>query len=190
VIAFSVAGSGVATSSFVGVESPLSEGGMWDSPGTWGDLRKANGAYAVDVFDQARLVRPVLGADQYAEITYDQDPGSSSWVGVTTRVPGASDGSGYLAIAYAGGVRLYRTDDTGSLNFTLLATANAAIGTAPRRLRLESQGSSHRVYYNGVQLISLSETRYGSGQPGMAASVFGGPTVKILTFEAGSLSGR
>ena len=49
----------------------------------------------------------MLGADQFAEITYDQDPGANSWVGVMTRVQGASNGSGYLAIAYAGQVRLY-----------------------------------------------------------------------------------
>ena len=57
-----------------------------------------------------RLVTPA-SADQYSEITYDQDPGSASWVGVTTRIQGAGNGSGYLAIVYAGEVRLYRTDD-------------------------------------------------------------------------------
>ena len=61
---------------------------------------------------------PAVGPNQYAEITYDQNPGSASWVGVTTRTQGAGNGSGYLAIVYAGEVRLYRTDDTGSLNFT------------------------------------------------------------------------
>ena len=80
-ISFSVAGGKEASSSFAGVENPLSEGGMWDTPGSWGALRKNNGAYAVDLLDGARLVQPVLGADQYAEITYDQDPGASSWVG-------------------------------------------------------------------------------------------------------------
>ena len=58
---------------------------------------------------------------------------------------------------------------------------------APRRLRLESQGASHRVYFNGVQLINASETLYPTGQPGIAAAVFGGPTVKILSFEGGSI---
>ncbi len=189
VIAFSVTNSDAASSSFSGVENPLSEGGMWDSPGAWGDLRKNNGAYAVDLLDGARLLRPTLSADQYVEITYDQDPGSSAWPGVMTRIQGAANGSGYLAIAYAGQVRLYRSDDTGSLNFTLLASANASVGTAPRRLRLESQGSTHRVYFNGVQLISYNNTRYTSGQPGVTAAIFGGPTVKVLTFAAGNLGG-
>ncbi len=187
VIHFSVAGGQAASSNFLGVESPLREGGMWDTPGSWGALRKNDGAYAVDLLDGARLVQPVLGADQFAEITYDQDPGASSWVGVMTRVQGASNGSGYLAIAYAGQVRLYRTDDTGGLNFSLLASANASVGTAPRGLRMESEGSTHRVYFNGVLLINFNDARYTIGQPGIAAAIFGGPTMKILTFAAGSV---
>ncbi len=189
VIAFTVTSSGATTSSFTGVEIPLSEGGMWDSPGAWGDLRKNNGAYAVDLLDGGRLVTPTLGANQYSEITYDQDPGTAAWPGVMTRVQSAGNGSGYLAIAYNGQVQLYRTDDSGSLNFTLLAAANATLGTAPRRLRLESQGSTHKVYFNGVQLITFSETRYTSGQVGITAAIFGGPTVKILTFAGGNLTG-
>ena len=190
VIAFSVGSSSATTSTFVGTESVLNEGGMWDSPGAWADLQKDNGAFATGLNAQARLVTPAVGADQYAEITYDQDPGcGQSWVGVATRIQGASNGSGYLAIAYAGEVRLYRTDDAGGLNFTLLASASAAIGTAPRRLRLESEGNTHRVYFNGVLMIThvATGTIYATGQPGIAASVFGGPQVKILSFEGGSL---
>jgi hypothetical protein len=189
VVAFSVAGSSATTSNFAGAEGPLVEGGMWDSPGAWADLHKNDGAYAVGLNAQGRLVTPAMGAAQYSEITYDRDPGSSSWVGVATRVQSGGNGSGYLAIAYAGEVRLYRTDDSGSLNFTMLASASADLGSAPRRLRLESEGNTHRVYLNGTQMISHSATGtvYSSGQPGIAASVFGGPQVKILSFEGGNL---
>jgi hypothetical protein len=189
-IGFSVDGLPTAiTSSFLGIENPLSEGGMWDVPGTWAALQKNDGAYTTGLNAGARLVTPALGPDQYAEITYDQDPGASSWVGVTTRTQGAGNGSGYLAIAYAGEVQLYRTDDSGGLAFTLLASASASLGTAPRRLRLESQGDNHKVYFNGNLLINhdASGTLYINGQPGIAASVYGGPQVKILTFEGGNL---
>ena len=191
VIAFFVASASATTSTFAATESPLSEGGRWDSPGAWADLRTSNGAFAVGLNALGRLATPAVGADQYSEITYDQDPGTASWVGVATRIQGASNGSGYLAIAYAGEVRLYRADDNGSLSFTLLASASAAIGNAPRRLRLESEGNVHRVYFNGTQMIvhAASGTIYASGQPGIAASVFGGPQVKILSFEGGSLGG-
>lgn len=80
-------------------------------------------------------------------------------------------------------------DDTGSLNFTQLASASASIGSARRRLRLESRGNNHKVFYNGVQLINhnATGTLYGSGQPAVAASLFGGPRVKILSFAGGEL---
>ena len=189
-IAFSVASPSATISNFIGAESPLSEGGRWDSAGNWADLRKDNGAYAVGVNALGRLVMPAQAAEQYAEISYDRDPGSSSWVGVMTRIQGPGNGSGYLAIAYAGEVRLYRVDDGGGLSFAFLASASAAVGSAPRRLRLQSVANTHRVYFNGLQVINHTATDalYTDGQPGMAASVFGGPQVRILSFESGNVS--
>jgi hypothetical protein len=190
-ITFSVASAGTttATSSFTGVESPLSENGMWATTGSWGSLSKNNGAYTTTLTSAARLANPVVGPDEFAEITYDQDPGSAAWPAVMTRIQGATNGSGYLAIAYNSEVILYQTDDNGSLNFTWLAAADATLSTAPRRLRLESQGNVHRVYFNGTLLITYTDTSnaYPAGTPGIAAAIFGGPTVHILTFSGGSL---
>jgi hypothetical protein len=189
-ISFSVSASGgtggTASSNFAGAEDPLSENGMWQKPGSWCSLKKNNGVYTTGTNCGARLVTPILSGDQYGEITYDQDPGTASWAGVMTRVQGTGNGSGYLAIAYAGQVRLYRSDDTGSLNFSLLASANTNVGPAPRRLRLESQGTTHRVYFNGVLMLSITDGRYTTGQPGIADAVFGGPIVKTLSFSAGT----
>lgn len=179
---------GIASSTFSGVEDPLSESGLWDKPGSWTALKKNNGAYTTQTTSAARLVTPLTGADQYAEITYDQDPGSSSWPGVMTRVQGAANGSGYLAIAYAGQVILYRAVDTGYISFTQLASATAPVATAPRRLRLESQGTTHRVYFNGVLMLTFTDSTYATGQPGIADAIFGGPTVKILSFTGGILT--
>jgi hypothetical protein len=195
VISFAVAaasgGTGTTTSSaFVGVESPLSENGSWGTTGSWAPLAKNNGAFTTSTNAAARLVTPLVNADQYAEITYDQDPGSGSWVGVMTRIQGPANGSGYLAIAYAGQVRLYRCDDNGSLNFPLLAAANVDVSATPRKLHLESQGTTHRIYFNGVLMLSYTDTKYSSGQPGIAESVFGGPTVRILSFSGGTLTGN
>jgi len=178
-----------ASSSFVGVESPLSEGGVWDTPGAWGSMAKSNGAYGNGT-DMARLTTPLVSADQFSEITFDQNLGSSSWVGVTTRVQGTKNGSCYLAIAYAGQVLLYRVDDSGSLSWTQLASATVDITVVPRRLRLESQGANHRVYFNGVLLINYtaSGTVYTTGQPGIAESVSTASAAKILSFTGGSLA--
>ncbi len=194
-IAFAVASNSISgntgTSTFSGVEDPLSENGMWGPAGSWARLKKNNGAYTTSTTSAARLVSPILSADQFAEITYDQDPGNASWPAVMTRMQGPGNGSGYLAIAYAGQVILYRTDDQGSLGFAGLVAANTDVSVAPRRLRLESQGNTHRVYFNGALMITYTDpaNTYSSGQPGIAAAIFGGPTVKILSFSGGALSG-
>ncbi|QNI33520.1 hypothetical protein H7849_06120 [Alloacidobacterium dinghuense] len=198
-IAFTVAsssdGTGVsgstATSTFSGVEDPLSENGMWGASGSWSTLKKNNGAYTTSSTSAARLVLPVVGTDQFSEITYDQDPGNASWIGVMTRMQSPGNGSGYLAIAYAGQVILYRTDDIGYLNFTTLASAATDVSVAPRRLRLESQGNTHRVYFNGALMLTYTDSAntYSTGQPGIADAIFGGPTVHILSFSGGALSG-
>ena len=197
VIAFAVGTAGasgnMASSAFSGVEDPLSENGMWGTTGSWTSLKKSNGVYSTGINSAARVVTPVVSADQYAEITYDQDPGTASWTGVMTRVQGAANGSGYLAIAYAGQVRLYRSDDrNGTLDFSLLASANVDVGAAPRRLRLESQGTNHLVYFNGVAVLSYTDSGnvYPTGQPGIADSVFGGPAVRTLSFSGGALTGN
>jgi hypothetical protein len=186
VIAFTVSSTSTTVSStFSGVESPLSENWTWDSPGSWQpSMSKNNGAYSTGV-SAARVTSPMLSPDQFAEITYDHDPGTSGWVGVMTRMQGSTNGSGYLAFAYAGAVWLYRVDDNGSLNWNGLASANVDVSVAPRRLRLESQGSTHRVIFNGSLLITYTDTNnvYTAGQPGIAVANFS----SILTFSGGVL---
>jgi hypothetical protein len=63
------------------------------------------------------------------------------------------------------------------------------ITVAPRRLRLESQGANHRVYFNGVLLLTYTENTpvYTTGQPGIAEAVSSGTAAKVLTFSGGSL---
>ena len=64
---------------------------MWGTTGSWTSLKKNNGVYSTDITSAARLLTPAVGPDQFAEITYDQDPGAASWPGVMTRVQGASE---------------------------------------------------------------------------------------------------
>jgi hypothetical protein len=91
-----------ASSSFVGVESPLSEGGRWNTPGASGSMAKNSGAYG-PATHMAGLTT-VVSADQFSQITLDPTPLGSSWVRVTTRIQGAKNGGCYLAIAYSGRV--------------------------------------------------------------------------------------
>src|SRR5260370_6433767 len=148
-------------------------------------MSENNGAYAPGT-DAAMVTNPLIGADQYAEITYDHDAGTSGWVGVMTRMQGATNGGGYLAFAYAGQVWLYRVDDNGSLNWNGLASVNVDVSVAPRDLRLESQGNVHRVIFNGVLLITYTDPNnvYTAGQPGIAAVTFS----TSLTFSGGNVS--
>ncbi len=194
-ISFSVGQPGItASSSFSGVEDPLSENGMWGTTGSWTSLQKDNEVFSTDTNSAELLLTPAVGPNQFADITYDQDPGTGGWPGVMTRVQGVDNGSGYLAIAYDEQLQLYRVDDDGSssLNFTLLASASANLAIAPRELRLESQGSTHSVYFDGVQMISYTDANntYSAGQPGIADSIFDGPAVNILSFTGGDLTGN
>jgi hypothetical protein len=184
-IAFTVSStSTTASSTFSGVESPLSENGTWGAAGSWNFMSKNNGAYSTGT-GAALVANPAVGPDQFAQITYDHDPGTSGWPGVMTRMQGATNGSGYLAIAYSGQVMLFRVDDSGSLGWNFLASANVDVSVAPRQLRLESQGSTHRVYFNGVLLITYTDSNnvYTKGQPGIAAATFS----YILSFSGGIL---
>jgi hypothetical protein len=186
VIAFTVSStSTTASSTFSGVESLLSQNGMWSTAGSWQAMSKNNGAYSTSS-GAAMLANPLLGPDEFAEITYDHDPGSTGWPGVMTRIQGPTHGSGYLAIAYAGTVRLYRVDDNGGLSFTQLGLASVDVSVAPRDLRLESRGNTHRVIFNNVLLITYTDPNnvYTAGQPGVADDTFS----TILTFSAGSLA--
>lgn len=173
------------SSTFVGTEAPLSESGHWLFTNNWTTaLVKNTGAYASTSNCASRLTDG-LTADQYAEIIYDQDPGASAWVGVMTRIVSPTNGSGYLAIAYDGMVRLYNAVDTGTIGFTPLDSASASLGTAPRRLRLTSVGTTHTVSFNGTDLIVHNDETYATGSAGIAASVFPSPTVKIQSFDGG-----
>ena len=93
--------TGGGKSSFSGVESRLSENGTWSTAGSWGAMSKNNGAYSTGA-GAAQMMNPAVGPDQFAEITYDHDPGTSGWPGVMTRMQGPAKGGGYLAIAYSG----------------------------------------------------------------------------------------
>jgi hypothetical protein len=185
VIAFTVSStSTTASGTFSGVEPILSENGLWDTAGAWGAISKNSGAYSVNA-SAAQVANPLLTPDQFAEITYDHDPGTTGWPGVMTRIQGPANGSGYLAIVYSEQVMLFRVDDTGSLGWNLLASASVNAGVAPRQLRLESQGNTHSVYFNGTLAISYTDSNnvYTAGQPGIAAATFS----FILSFSGGDL---
>ncbi|MGC1582342.1 MAG: hypothetical protein WA766_12725, partial [Candidatus Acidiferrales bacterium] len=107
IISFSVSSlSTTASSTFSGVAAVISDNGLWDAPGSWQPMSENNGAYSSASNGAARVTNPLLSPAQYAEITYDHDPGTTGWPGVMTRIQGSTNGSGYLAFASAGAVYL------------------------------------------------------------------------------------
>ena len=187
-ISFTVSSTATSVSStFSGTATVLSDNGLWQTPvGSYGAMSENNGAYAVGT-DAAMVRSPLVGPDEYSEITYSQDPGTSGWAGVMTRMQGATNGSGYLAFVYNETVYLYRVDDygNGSLAWNYLEAVSANVGTAPRDLRLQSQGNTHTVILNGTVMITYTDPNntYSSGQPGIAAATFS----SIVTFSGGNL---
>jgi hypothetical protein len=149
-------------------------------------MSENNGADAPGT-DAAMMRNPLVDADQYAEITYDHDPGTNGWVGLMSRMQGPSNGGGYLAFAYNRAVWFYRVDDNGGGAFVWneLASASVDVSVAPRDLRLESQGNIHTVMFNGTVLITYTDPNnvYSAGQPGIAAATFS----TILSFSGGNL---
>lgn len=175
----------VFTSSFAGLESPLSEGGHWVATSVWNDLVKNTGANSSNQSNASRKLSDTVTADQYSEITYAADPGASNWIGTTTRQ--SSGGSCYLVIAHDGAFKFYNAVVSGTISFTLLNSVSASIGTAPRTLRLSSVGSTHTIAFNGTDVLVHSDSTYTTGSVGIAASNFGGSDVKISHFDGGNI---
>jgi hypothetical protein len=65
VIAFSVASSSTGISTFSGIENPLSEGGVWDSPGSWARLAHGDGRSVLRDHFQSRSGLVQLGGSHH-----------------------------------------------------------------------------------------------------------------------------
>jgi hypothetical protein len=87
--------------------------------------------------------------------------GTDNWTGLATRYSGAGNhysvrvsNSGIVTLTRAAGGR-----------FTPVASAAYPIAlNRPYRLRLESIGTRHRVYMNGVSVLDVDDTALGSGR--------------------------
>lgn len=181
-----IADGPIASSSFVGVEDPLSENGAWAAltslapDGT--RFQKNNGAYPdrlVSASHAGARTTAVLPADHYSEIVVGHVGDIINHVnnvGPTVRVQtsGASIDSHYLWWASgANGVNnLYRIDANGTSY-----TANAIMPSSPvvdgDRLRLIARGPVIYGIKNGVRDFIYNTgpdaTKYSAGTAGMLA---------------------
>lgn len=145
------------TSTFVGSEDPLSEGGLWAAVPHWVTPTKNNGVQPKaggTPDEQSARLTTAIGLAQSAEITYDTAP-SGTWVGICTFL-GTSTGSCYLSLILSGTLRLYRCYDNGSsLEFQLIDQSDTLdTSVSPRRFRVEVRivdgYTVIRHYFNGV----------------------------------------
>ncbi len=194
-----IADGPIASSSFTGVEDPLSENGAWApltslSPsGT--RFQKNNGAFP----DQ--FVRPdhagarttaALPADHYAEIVIGHLGSNADNLGPTVRVQaaGASVDSHYLWwTSRADGVNnLYRIDADGS-SYSATAIVPSSPVVDGDRLRLIARGPVVYGIKNGVRDFIYNTgpdaTRYATGTAGMLAWP-AGPTLTDATIASWS----
>jgi len=178
-----IADAPIASSSFVGVEDPLSENGAWAaltslSPnGT--RFQKNNGAYPDQVggIEHAGArTTAVIPVDHYSEIVVGHVGSNYNNVGPIVRVQasGSSIDSHYLwwASLINGHNYLYRIDANGTTY-----TANGIIPTSPvvdgDRLRLIARGQVIYGIKNGVRDFIYhtgpDTTKYSTGTAGMLA---------------------
>jgi len=167
-----------ASSSFVGTENPLSEGGVWTAlTAYWQHVTKANGLKvdgAVLANDcAARYTGVTFTANHYSEVTLAAVPGAGQLffqyalarlnaTAACYELTTAPDVSSTT-------LQLWVLDNAG--NATQIGT-NITIGSpmaAGDVMRLECVGTTLNVRYNGVLVRTSTDSTLSTGQPGIGA---------------------
>lgn len=187
----------MASSTFTGVENPLSEGGIWTSgPGFTTDYQKTGGAASGTGagWNGAIYVGPFAGGiNQYSEVLITALEG-----GPCVRMQSAVDSSCYLADFDGNNyIRLFRVTDTGSLAFLQLGGLMAATGIAGSTIRIEARDDIIEVFKNGISIGARSDTTFSNGNAaimgvGVAGGVFdtwSGGTLAVPVGMGGGLVG-
>jgi hypothetical protein len=190
----------IASSSFVGVEDPLSENGAWVSLTAYSpygtQFQKNNGAYAdrlSPVNHAASRTTSVVPADQYSEIVVGHIEDDSNNVGPIVRVQtsGAASDSVYLwwASVINGVNYLYRLDaNVPDSSRGTTYTATALTPTSPvvdgDVLRLIARGQVLYGLKNGVRDFiyntATNTTTYSTGATGIMAYADGTVTNAVI----------
>lgn len=181
-----------ATSTFDDpAENPISEGAVWDSgPGTWFAAQKTGGVCkqapsGVDELWAARRNSPTIGDAQYSEVNITV----AGFAGPMTRIQGTGAGAGDCYVLEDNGgtseLKFYRVDDTGSLTYTQIGAAFSITPSLPDDMRVESDGSTHTIKFNGSSLGTRSDATYSGGQPGLGGY---GATPNFTSWGGGDLA--
>jgi hypothetical protein len=107
---------------------------------------------------------PTTNQSIQSEVTIRALPGSNSWVGLATR---RSDASNYYYVTLRSGGTLELKRMLGGV-FTTLASAAAPVSVNRKyRLRLESIGTTHRVYRDDRLIMKVNDSTLESGAAGI-----------------------
>jgi hypothetical protein len=170
-----IRGGAQASSSFDGSENPLSEGGVWTvGQGNYDDVQKVAGrARAAGILpfrlNSALRNTPTIGADQFATCTVFFSGGGPDldYAGPVVRLTVGVDLSCYHGTwAFDSGPNaLYIEErDSAGTPTTLSTGGTPATGDVAR---LEAEGSTLRLFQNGILRLTATDTTLGSGQPGI-----------------------
>lgn len=197
----SLADGQIASSSFVGVENPLSENGAWVTINAYSPygthFQKNNGAFAdrLSPLNHATSrTTAVVPADQYSEIVVGHVENAANNVGPIARVQtsGAATESLYLWLASVGGGHnnLYRLDaNVPDPSIGNTYTATNLTPTSPvvdgDRLRLIARGQVLYGLKNGVRDFiyntGTDSLKYSTGTTGMMLYADGALTNAVIS---------
>jgi hypothetical protein len=135
-----------------------------------------------------------FGNDQFAEILAG-NIFASSWMGVNTRMS-TTNANGYSAVLVNAGATnliLYKMSGASGAEptFTDIGHTTVTVPPNPCDLWLQSTGSTHTVYVNGVQQLQVTDATYATGRVGIAFYANGSlGDVEITQWSGGDNAAR
>jgi hypothetical protein len=165
-----------ASSSFSGIENPLSEGGVWTQPSSyWSAVQKSTGLKSVVLANDcaARYTGATFSADHSSQITLLTIPAGALLMFhyVLCRCQAANAGCYLLSTAGDVGpniLQLYVLSTSGGytqIGANITLGANFAIGDT---MKLQLVGTGLTCFLNGASVRTATDSTYSTGQPGVA----------------------
>lgn len=164
-----------ASSSFVGTENPLSEGGVWTQPTAyWQPMRKATGLAGVVVNNDGamRYTGATFTADHYSEMTLAliPNPPTTLWYHYLFARMNATAGTYQLTTGRDVGaniLQLWKISDSGvytQIGADITTPSNLVAGDV---VRLEVTGTTLTCKVNGTTVRTATDSTFATGQPGI-----------------------
>ncbi|HSR79115.1 MAG TPA: hypothetical protein VLN57_21255 [Xanthobacteraceae bacterium] len=179
-----------ASSTFTGIETPLSEGGVWTAlTAYWQHMTKLNGA-KVDATVlandcAARYTGATFTADHYAELTLAAVPTGGQlffhYVLCRMNTTAACYELTTAPDVSTTTIQLFSLDNSG--NGTQIG-ANITLGSAMAAgdvMRLECIGTTLNVKYNGTLVRTATDSTLATGQPGIGGWAQNATSNVVLT---------